>query len=268
LPGSPDHYRGGDDFWEDRTMATDVLAGWTEGTFTADGFTRTTFRRGSGPGVIVVHEIPGITPAVAKFANDVVDAGFTVIMPSLAGTPRRPVSGGYIVKSLVKVCVAKEFTTWGLNQTSPIIGWLRALAKQTHAECGGPGVGALGMCFSGGFALGMMLDETTVAPVLSQPSMPFFSRSGKGAADINLSPTDLAAVKARAESGCEVLGLRYDKDRLVGTRFDTLRRELGDKFIAIELPSTSKRDHSVLTEQRDEPSVDRVLEFFRAKLLA
>jgi dienelactone hydrolase len=248
-------------------MSTEVLSGWTTGSFTADGLTRPTYQRGSGPGVIVVHEIPGITPSVARFANDVVEAGFTVVMPSLVGTPGRDVSGAYIAQSALKVCVAKEFTTWGLNQTSPIIGWLRALAKQVHAECGGPGVGALGMCFSGGFALGMMIDDTTVAPVLSQPSLPFSVRK-KGGADLNLSPSDLAKVKARAEAGCEVLGLRFDQDKLVGTRFDTLRRELGDKFIAIELPSSSKKDHSVVTEQRDEPTVQRVLEFFRAKLLA
>jgi dienelactone hydrolase len=246
---------------------TDVLSGWTEGSFTADGTTRATFRRGAGPGVIVIHEIPGIIPSVARFANDVVDAGFTVVMPSLVGTPGKAVSNGYLLQSVLKVCVAKEFTTWGLQQTSPIIGWLRALAKQTHSECGGPGIGALGMCFSGGFALGMMLDDTTIAPVLSQPSLPFAIRGAKGRADLNLSPADLAIVKARAEAGCEVLGLRYDKDKLVGTRFDTLRQELGDKFIAIELPSTSAKDHSVVTEQRDEPSVQRVLDFFKQKLL-
>lgn len=40
-----------------------------------------------------------------------------------------------------------------MRQTSPVIAWLRALAKSLHAEVGGVGVGAIGMCFSGGFAL-------------------------------------------------------------------------------------------------------------------
>jgi hypothetical protein len=112
----------------------------------------------------------------------------------------------------------------------------------------------------------MMVDASTIAPVLSQPSMPFpLGKARK--ADLNLSPGDLAAVKARADAGCEVLGLRFIDDIAVGTRFDTLRRELGDRFIAVELPSNHKRDHSVLTEQRDEPSVERVLGFFREKLL-
>ncbi len=247
-------------------MATQVLDGWSTGSFTYEGRSRPTFRRGSGPGVVIVHEIPGITPKVTRFADDVVDAGFTVVMPSLVGDPGRRASGWYGFSSFARVCIAREFTTMARNQTSPIIAWLQALARQLHAECGGPGVGALGMCFSGGFALGMMVDESTVAPVLSQPSMPFPAGRARKA-DLNLSPDDLAVVKARAEAGCEVLGLRFTEDVAVGTRFDTLRRELGDRFIAVELPSNHKRDHSVLTEQRDEPSVQRVLDFFREKLV-
>jgi dienelactone hydrolase len=245
----------------------EALSHWTSSTFTAAGCTREVFRRGVGPGVIVVHEIPGITPAVLRFADEVVDAGFTVLMPSLVGTPGRPMSVPYLAQSMAKVCISKEFTHWALNQTSPIISWLRALARNLHAEVGGPGVGAIGMCFSGGFALAMMVDDTTVAPVLSQPSMPFAIGAGRGA-DLNLSPDDRIAVAARAAEGCQVLGLRFVDDAAVGTRFESLRELLGDSFIAVELPSTSKRDHSVLTEQRDEASVQRVLEFLAAKLNA
>jgi dienelactone hydrolase len=244
---------------------SDVLTGWTRGSFTAAGITRDTFRRGEGPGVVVVHEIPGITPLVTRFADEVVDAGFTVVMPSLVGTPGKGVSGPYLASSMAKVCVAREFTHWALGQTSPIIGWLRALARSLHLEVGGPGVGAVGMCFSGGFALGMMVDDVMVAPVLSQPSMPFAVGRAR-AADLNLSPEDRAAVAQRAAEGCQVLGLRFTGDRAVGTRFESLRELLGDAFVAVELPSTSPRDHSVLTEQRDDASVERVIEFLRAKL--
>ena len=245
---------------------TDVLAGWEPGSFAAAGLTRPTFRRGTGPGVVVIHEIPGITPKVAAFANDVVDAGFTVVMPSLVGTPGRELGNRYLMSSMAKVCVAREFTNWAVGETSPIIGWLRALARHLHQEVGGPGVGAVGMCFSGGFALGMMVDDTMVAPVLSQPSMPFAVGSAARKADLNLSPDDRLVIAERAAAGCQVLGLRFTGDALVGTRFDSLRELLGDAFIAVELPSTTKRDHSVLTEQRDEPSVQRVLDFLRERL--
>lgn len=245
---------------------SDVLQGWERGSFTAAGFTRETWRWGSGPGVVVVHEIPGITPKVTAFANDVVDAGFTVVMPSLVGTPGKDVSGPYMAGSMLKVCVSREFTTWAVGETSPIIGWLRALARSLHLEVGGPGVGAIGMCFSGGFALAMMVDDVMVAPVLSQPSMPFPVGGAARAADLNLSPDDRLAVARRAAEGCQVLGLRFTGDKLVGTRFDSLRELLGDAFLAVELPSSSPRDHSVLTEQRDEPSVQRVLAFLGEKL--
>ena len=240
-------------------------SGWVKGSFTAATLTRTTYRKGTGPVVIVVHEIPGITPAVERFANDVVEAGFTVVMPNLVGTPGKPVSGKYIASSMLKVCISKEFTHLALKQTSPIISWLRALAHSLHLEVGGKGVGAVGMCFSGGFALGMMVDDIMIAPVLSQPSMPF-PVGKKRAADLNLSPDDLAVVAQRAADGCQVLGLRFDQDKAVGDRFASLRTLLGDAFIAIELPSKSPRDHSVLTEQRDEESVQRVLRFFAEKL--
>ena len=216
--------------------------------------------------VVVVHEVPGITPKVAAFAEEVVASGFTVVMPDLVGTPGKEMSNGYAMSSLAKLCVSKEFTAMASNKTSPIIGWLRALGRSLHQEVGGKGIGAVGMCFSGDFALGMMLDDHMLAPVLSQPSLPF-PMGAKRAADLNLSPDDALVVKRRAEEGCQVLGLRFTGDRLVGTRFDSLRELLGDAFIAIELPSSKKTDHSVLTEQRDDESVRRVLSFFREKLL-
>ena len=243
-----------------------ALETWQKGTFTAATLTRDTYRKGSGPVVIVVHEIPGITPAVERFADDVVNAGFTVVMPNLVGTAGQEVSGKYIATSMLKVCISKEFTNMALQKTSPIIAWLRALARSLHQEVGGKGVGAVGMCFSGGFALGMMVDDIMVAPVLSQPSMPFTVGKARGA-DLNLSPDDAIVVAQRAADGCQVLGLRFTQDKLVGNRFDSLRTLLGDAFIAIELPSQSSKDHSVLTEQRDEASVQRVLDFFAEKLL-
>ena len=245
---------------------SDGLTGWERSSFTAAGFTHDTYRKGSGPGVIVIHEVPGITPKVTAFADDVVERGFTVVMPDLVGTPGKPVSMPYLVSSLAKVCVSREFTSWALNRTSPVTAWLRALARAMHAELGGPGVGAVGMCFSGGFALGMMVDDVMVAPVLSQHSFPIARGKGDASGNLGLSPDDEAAVLQRAADGCQVLGLRFTEDNAVGTRFDTLREKLGDAFIAIELPSRAKRDHSVLTEQRDDASVMRVLDFLAEKL--
>ncbi|MCW2773053.1 MAG: hypothetical protein JWN91_1379 [Nocardioides sp.] len=241
---------------------TGELASWTHAEHTFDGVSHPTYRKGSGPGVIVIHEIPGLTPEVIAFGEEVVAAGFTVVMPHLFGTPEKPMSIGYVAGIVPRVCVSKEFTTMAAGRTSPIAGWLRSLARDLHDELGGPGVGALGMCFTGGFALAMMVDTSVVAPVVAQPSLPF-AVGRKRAADLNLSPADLAAVKDRVAGGCEMLGLRYREDAAVGTRFDTLTRELGDGFIRVEFEG---KGHSTLTAHRQQEGVDRVLAFFEEKL--
>ncbi len=240
-----------------------ALDDWIAGEHAASGVTHPTYRKGSGPGVVVISEIPGITEDVIAFSEEVVSLGCTVVMPHLFGKVVSSESPVAMLGSLRQACVNKEFNKLRLGQTSPIADWLRSLARELHAELGGPGVGALGMCFTGGFALAMMVDDSVAAPVLAQPSLPFPVGKAR-AADLNLSPADLARVKERAAGGCEVLGLRYDKDLATGTRFETLTHEIGDAFIRVEFPG---RKHSTLTAHRQQEGVDRVLAFFREKLL-
>lgn len=241
---------------------TRLLASWTPDEHTATTVTHPTYRKGSGPGVIIIHEIPGLTPKVLAFAEEVVAAGFTVVLPHLFGTPERPMSGLAVARTLRQVCVSAEFTKMATGVTAPIATWLRSLARELHGELGGPGVGALGMCFTGGFALAMMVDESVAAPVLAQPSVPF-AVGRKRASDLNLSPEDLAMVKRRAREGCQVLGLQYRSDPMTGSRFSTLTRELGDAFIRIDFPG---KGHGTVTEERQQEGVDRVLAFFDEKL--
>jgi dienelactone hydrolase len=244
-----------------------VLSGWAEGSHTADSLDGVelafpTYRKGTGPGVIVIHEIPGITPPVLGFAEEVVAAGFTVVLPSLFGTPGRRKHLGTIAASLSQVCVRREFSKLAQGRTSPIAGWLRSLARELHAELGGPGVGALGMCFTGGFGLAMMVDDAVAAPVLCQPSVPFPVTRGRRR-DLDLSPADLARVRERAAGGCGVLGLQFAGDPLTGRRFDRLDDELAGAFLRIDLPG---REHSTVTEHRRDEAVDAVLTFFGEKL--
>ncbi|WP_228943104.1 dienelactone hydrolase family protein [Nocardioides sp. Leaf374] len=239
-----------------------LLDSWTLGEHTADGTTHPTYRKGSGPGVVVIHEIPGLTPQVIAFGEEVVAAGFTVVMPHLFGTPEAPVGARSVAGAFRQVCVSREFTKLATGETTPVAGWLRSLARDLHAELGGPGVGALGMCFTGGFALAMMVDTSVAAPVVCQPSAPF-PVGRRRAGDVNLSPADLAVVRERVAGGCQVLGVQYDGDVATGTRFETLTRELGEGFVRIDLPG---RKHATLTLHRDQGAVDRVLGFFEEKL--
>jgi dienelactone hydrolase len=257
-----------------------ALDDFTETTFTHEGKTRTVYRMGTGPAVIVIHEMPGITPEVADFGRRVAGAGFTAVLPVLFGEPGRPLGVGYTVQSIAPACISKEFAALATRTTSPITVWVRALGAQMHEECGGPGIGAVGMCFTGGFALAMAVDDRMLAPVLSQPSLPL-TLTKKHRADLGISDTDLARVKERVADGTCVLGLRFTGDKLVpAARFETLHRELGDGFIAVEIDSSPGNEwgikriaHSVLTNDFvDAPghptraALDQVLEFFSERL--
>ncbi|KAA9110290.1 dienelactone hydrolase family protein [Microbacterium rhizomatis] len=239
-----------------------ALESWTHDDLTLVGETREVWRKGSGPGVIVIHEIPGIDDALIRFAEEVVARGHTVLLPRLFGTPGAGFSARNVLGDITQFCVRREFSLFARGRTSPIAGWLRALARRLHDETGGEGVGVVGMCFTGGFALAMMADAPVIAPVLAEPSLPFAVGAKRGA-DLGLSPADMEAVKGKAAAGCEVLGLRYRTDAATGTRFDTLARELGDRFIAVEFEG---KGHSVLTGDRQEEGVNRVLEFLQEKL--
>lgn len=272
-----------------REVPDSDLQGYERTTFTHDGKARLVFRKGTGPAVIVIAEMPGITPKVVAFADRVAAIGCTAVLPHLFGEPGRDPNDGsrakgaaYALSSLVPTCVSREFTVLATGRTSPVVAWLRALAADEHQRCGGPGVGAVGMCFTGGFALAMATDERMLAPVLSQPSMPLGLTAG-AKRSIDISPDELEVVKRRcAAEGLQVLGLRFRSDRLVpAERFAFLTEQLGDAFVAIELdddaanPDAVMKPHSVLTEHLiDEPgqptlaAVDRVLDLFRTKLLA
>ncbi len=260
-------------------MTTPAVAGFDQVAFTHQGRTHQVYRAGRGPAVIVIHEIPGIHPGMVTFAQRLLEAGYTVYLPSLFGRPGQPPSTGALLRSILRVCVTREFAILA-DRTSPIATWLRALAATAYSDCGGPGVGAIGMCLTGGFALAMAVEPAVLAPVVSQPGLPAPLTARKRAA-VGLDAADLAQVKARTERGLCVLGLRFSADRgCPAQRFQRLRRELGDAFEAIEIDSSPgnpygipTRAHAVLTvDLVDEPghptrvALDRVLEFLGQRL--
>lgn len=262
----------------------DVLRHYERSDFTdpRGRWTRPVWRRGSGPAVIIIHEMPGLHPLVVRFADRVADAGMTVLLPSLFGEPGRPVDGGYALRQMLgAICIRREFDVWSTDRSSPIVDWLRALAAQAHRDCGGRGVGAVGMCFTGNYALAMMTEPAVVAPVLSQPSMPIPMGSNKRAAAMGVTPAEVACARRRfEEEDLSMIGLRFLGDPFVpDARFETFRREFGDRFEAIEVPPEHGRPdprmaaHSVLTlhlvdDDPDGPTKraeERVLAFFRER---
>jgi dienelactone hydrolase len=256
------------------------VPGFDAQTLEFDGAARCVYRAGTGPGVIVMSEIPGITPAVAVFAQRVVDAGYTVFMPLLFGEPMRALDRGYAVRTILKACINREFRVLASNESSPIVDWLRALARFAHAECGGRGVGAIGMCFTGNFALAMMLNAPVLAPVLAQPSLPFaVTKSRRGA--LHASAEELRAAHEKIDNhGARILALRFIQDPMCpGERFERLRQEFGSAVETVEIdekhanPRGPKPAHSVLTNhlidgagQPTREALDRTLAFLKEQL--
>jgi dienelactone hydrolase len=240
------------------------------------GKSKPVYIAGQGPAVIVMSEMPGIYERVIGFARQVRDAGFTVLMPSLFGEPGRAPAPGYTVRSMARACISREFRVLAANRSSPIVDWLRALARYGYASCGEKGVGAVGMCFTGNFAINLMLEPCVLAPVLSQPSLPL----GK-AAGLNISAEELARVKQRLnDEDLTVLAYRFAGDSLCkAERFAAYQAALGNRFCGRELPDEAARPgtgmnpHSVVTlhliDEEGQPTrqaLDEMLEFFQLRL--
>ena len=257
------------------------LSGWSVAPFTGGGYTHDVYRKGTGPGVVLIPELPGIHPGVLGLGNHLVDNGFTVAMPSLFGEPGKRVTAGYTVASILHACVAREFAAFATNKQRPVSLFLRALARDLNVSTPGKGVGVIGQCFTGGFALAAAVDDSVLAPVLSQPSVPLpLGRARR--ADPGLSEAELSTVADRcANDGLCAMGLRFSEDRIVPReRFTALKERLGDAFEVIEIDSRpgneggfAKGAHSVLTEEVREvdgqPAYEarkRVVEFLTARL--
>ena len=215
-------------------MADEPLDDFERRSITLLGNTKGVYVAGTGPAVIVMAEMPGISPHVARFSRWVRDAGFTVYMPSLFGRE---------------------------------------------------GVGAIGMCFTGNFALSMMLEPSMLAPVLCQPSLPLNNPGG-----IQIAPEELTRVKERLErENLTVLGYRFAGDRFcTAQRFAAYTAALGDRFVAKVLPDGAANPepppffkhvvggpHSVVTahliDAAGEPTLaarDEILSFFTRRLAA
>jgi dienelactone hydrolase len=263
----------------------DPLEDFTQREVTLDGVAKRVHVAGTGPAVIVMTEMPGISPHVARFSRWVRDAGFTVYMPSLFGRDGAVAGaeeGGAVFQ---RVCVSAEFRAFAANESSPVTVWLRALARLAHEECGGPGVGAIGMCFTGNFALSMMLEPAMLAPVLSQPTLPLDDPAG-----IEMSPEELAAVGERLErDDLTVMAYRFRGDPFCrAQRFAAYSEALGERFIARVLPDSAANPdtapffekfvsspHSVVTahliDEEGQPTIaarDEILAFFAQRLVS
>jgi dienelactone hydrolase len=235
-------------------VPSDPLDGWTHAPFSSDGLTHEVYRRGSGRGVVLLPEIPGLTPQVMGLANHLVDSGFAVAVPSLFGTPGRDVTPGYAARTLARACITHEFAAFARRAHRPIAEYVRALARDQDERSGRRGVGVIGMCFSGGFALAAAVEPAVLAPVASQPSLPL-PIGGARKRDLGMSDQEREAVAARVQDGLCLVGLRFPQDAMApGDRFAALHATFGDGWRVIPLgsgdrnpPQVGRFAHNVLT---------------------
>ena len=199
----------------------------------SDRSERLVYKKGSGDPVILMHELPGMIPKCVDLARRLAE-NFTVYMPLLFGEPDKPLSALKMAQYTAQLCISKEFYCFAKNQSSPITDWLKELCRHAKQECNGTGVGVIGMCLTGGFVLSLMADDSVIAPVASQPSLPFGITSAHKLA-LGVSPEDLAVAKERADNGVPVLALRFSEDSISPPeKFVRLRQEFGETSQAIE----------------------------------
>lgn len=217
-----------------------------------------------GPSVLLLHELPNLTPEVAGLARELQREGFQITMPSLIGDAGEPSNLG--LKSLAAICVRSEFNALFSSETPPVVTWIRGLLGEL-AKAGKP-VGVVGLCFSGGFALASAIEPSVAAVVSCQPALPLAIGS-----KIDISAADRRALRGRLDSGA-LAGLvyRFQDDHISPCqRLGGLQSALGDQLLGRCLPGN---DHSVITHDLKpgvtEPTFQarqEVIAFLRWRLL-
>lgn len=187
------------------------------------------------PPVLLLHEMPGLSPEVLELARSISDQGYTVYVPLLMGKPdentdsdalffRRansirfsdplwesrfqPAAGGHPATRQAGVVELAKLAT-------------AILARHSHHR-----MGVIGNSFSGHLAMALAARmEEVAAPVTSQPAYPF---SLVTTSDVGLTGDEIAALRKRVAGGYQILGFRYEYDHICPReRFIQLRKYFG-----------------------------------------
>ena len=188
------------------------LEGFTSFEFSANGYRHKVYKKGDDtrPGVMVIQELPGILPETIEFAERLHRDGYTVYMPHLFGVVNK--KGGAPLQNLAKLCVSLEFRLLATKRKSPVADWLRSLARHMKEKTGGS-VAAIGMCFTGSFALALMMDDTIAAPVVCQPGHVDGVFGAAQRSSLGVSDDEIKASVIRSEKeNIPVIGFRFTND--------------------------------------------------------
>jgi dienelactone hydrolase len=225
------------------------------------------YRRGDGPPVVIIQELPGIGPETLHLADEFVARGFEVVLPHLFGPLEKISMGGNLVRVF---CMRREFSLFAANRSSPIVDWLKALCRdiKTHGQVSG--VGVIGMCLTGNFAISLMGDDSVLAAVSSQPSMPLLKATA-----LHMSADEISTVRQRIEATAPIHAYRFAGDPLCNaTKYQAIDDTFNDDGITRVVTHTLPgKGHSVLTldfvDEQGHPTreaLDDILAYFTVQL--
>lgn len=255
--------------------------GFSQFDFAFDHIEKPVFKLGDDhqPAILIMLELPGMTRQTTEFAKRLHCEGYCIYLPLLFGQPDQAPA---VVANLTKVCISREFHLLATHKPSPISDWLRALCGHMRQAHGGRKVGAIGMCFTGGFVLSLLVDEHVIAPVMTQPGHAQGLMTRRARATPGVPEAHIQAAQRRCkEDKIDILGARFTQDRLCPkSRFDQLEQLLGQHFIRIEIDSSLGNphglkpwDHSVFTlayqDAEGHPTrqaYERLVAFFEQRL--
>jgi dienelactone hydrolase len=232
-----------------------------------DPITHDVYERGEGPPIVLIQELPGIGPETLRLADRLVSAGYRVVLPHLFG----PLGKKALLRNSIRVlCMQREFRLFECNASSPIVEWLRALCRDVRNGTGARGVGVIGMCLTGNFALSLMADDSVLASVASQPALPLFTPCA-----LHMSPEEVCGAKARLDREGPMLALRFKGDLMCpAAKLRAIEKTFNDDGVKrVERIDVPGFRHSVLTvhfvDEDGHPTrraLESVLTYFAAKL--
>ena len=199
------------------------------------------YTRGAGAPVLLIQELPGIGQETLRLADRLVDAGFEVVMPHLFGPIGKTSMGGNLLRVF---CMRKEFSLFSAHQSSPIVDWLSALFNEIRETREAAGVGVIGMCLTGNFAISLIGDDSVLAAVASQPAMPLHKQDA-----LHMSEGEIARSSEALDEKGPMLAFRFRGDKACGAKkfeciHETFNTEGKERIRLNTLPG---KGHSVLT---------------------
>ena len=228
--------------------------------------THDVYSRGDQPRVVVIiQELPGIGPETLVLAEKLHSEGFRVVLPHLFG----PLGRVSMVGNMARVfCLRKEFKLFEKSRTSPIVDWLKKLCQDISSQADVSGVGVIGMCLTGNFAISLIADDAVSAAVASQPSLPLFD-----SAALHMSTEGIAATKKALTEKGPMMALRFERDPLcTAEKFSALDNTFNNDSNRIRLVELPGKGHSVLTldfMKGGEPArkaLEEVIDYFNKSL--